>query len=154
MKTSWISGSLAMAAKQCEMIGWPATSKSGYILSTVRFMFVPFALHWLCIPWEDREKEGGSGFLLKVRRPAHFSRVFFCIRRMLHIFHTRMTAFVTGAPPLAPRTGTCRLAMFVCWSCPALIDVPCGIRGFDGTVQFGAWSGYFEVSIIRRTAIL
>jgi hypothetical protein len=68
-----------MAAKQCEMIGWPATSKSGYIVSTTRFQTTVLLVYGLYVPLEDPEKEDGSGFLVKVRRPAHFSRVFFCV---------------------------------------------------------------------------
>lgn len=75
MKTSWISGSLAMAAKQCEMMGWPATSKSGYVSSITSVVSRSTGIH--SIPWASPEKEDGSGFLVMVHRPARFSRVFF-----------------------------------------------------------------------------
>lgn len=134
MKTSWISGSLAMAAKQCEMMGWPATSKSGYIVSTICHRVVASMTSRMSIPWGGPGREDGNGFLVRVHRPARFSRVFFCIQHIAQAFHTRITAFVIGAPPLAPRMGTCRLAMFrvVKLSRAALIFVAVYVDSLEG----------------------
>jgi hypothetical protein len=110
--------------------------------------------HRMYIPWAGPKREDGSGFLVMVHRPAHFSRVFFCVRRMSRIFHTRMTAFVTGAPPLAPRTGTCRLIFAVVKLSRAWVNVGCGVRGLVGTVEIEACRVCFAVSTIPKITIL
>ena len=61
-----------------------------------------------------------------------------------------MTAFVTGAPPLAPRTGTCRLMFAVVKMSRVGSMFRCGVRGLVGTVQIGACGVYFAVSTVSR----
>ena len=125
MKTSRISGSLVIAAKQCEMMGWPATSKRGYVS---REWLRPYAIELVGSLYTlGRSRERGRKRVPRDGPPTcSLQPSVLATRVYFHIFHTRITAFVVGAPPLPPRTGTCRFAMFCC-SCEA-VPLWCSVR--------------------------
>jgi hypothetical protein len=109
----------------------------------------------VCIPWASPEKEDGSGFLVMVHRPAHFSRVFF-------LYKTNVPNLSYQNDGLCDRsTASCaadgHLQTHVCCCCevvPRWVDVGCGVRGLVGTVQIEACSVCFAVSRVRQVTTL
>lgn len=80
-----------------------------------------------------------------------------CVQFLISlIFHTRMTALVTGAPPLAPRIGTCRLAIICLRSRPARIPVSAAVVYVESRGRKGQWcrdSGCLSVLASQRDVL-